>query len=122
MKLAFFTLAILFLVKYASSEELPVEKDKPQESKHKADHNSKEVSGNYDYDLEDYNYNVKESIEESNGTKSHETTDKDNKSYEYMSGSFRFLFFRQSDHKRKNQLSCLFIFCKKILILHENDS
>ena len=117
MKIAFFTLAILFLVKYASSEELPVEKDKPQESKHKADHNSKEVSGNYDYDLEDYNYNVEESIEESieesNGTKSHETTDKDNKSYEYMSGSFRFSFFRQSDQKRKNQLSCLFIFCIK---------
>ena len=114
MKLAFFTLAILFLVKHASSEELPLEKDTPKESKHRAHHNSKEVSGNYDYNLEDYNYNVEESIEESNGTKSHETTDKDNKSYEYMSGSFRFLvFFCQSDHKRKNQLSCLFIFCIK---------
>ena len=110
MKLAFLTLAILFLVKYASSEELPVEKDKPQESNDRADHNSKEVSRNYDYNLEDYN------VEESNGTKSHETTDKDNKSYEFvpefMSGSFHFLFFRQSDKKNeKNQLSFLFIFC-----------
>ena len=109
MKLAFFTLAILFLVKYASFEELLVEKDKPQESNHRADHNSKEVSGIYDYDLENYN------VEESNGTKSNETTDKDDKSYEFipefMSGSFHFSFFRQSDQKRKNQLSFLFIFC-----------
>ena len=99
MKLAFFTLAILFLVKYASSEELPVEKDKPQESNQRANHNSKEVSGIYDYDLENYN------VEESNGTKSNETTDKDDKSYEFipefMSGSFHFSFFRQSDQKRK---------------------
>ena len=71
MKLIFFTLAILFLVKYASSEELMVEKDTSKESKHRADHNSKEVSGDYEYDLE-----------ESNGTKSHETADKDSKSYE----------------------------------------
>ena len=91
MKLTFFTLAILFFVKYASSEELLIENDKPQESKHKADHNSKEVSGIYDYDLENYN------VEESNGTKSNKTTDKDNKSYEFipefMSGSFHFSFF-----------------------------
>ena len=103
MKLAFFTLAILFLVKYASSEELPIEKDKPQKSNQRVNHNSKEVSGIYDYDLEDYN------VEESNGTKSNETTDKDNKSYEFipefMSGSFHFSFFRQSDKKTK-KISC----------------
>ena len=78
MKLAFFTLAILFLVKYASSEELPVEKDPTKESKHRADHSSKEVSGDYNY--EDY---VEDSIEDFNGTKSHDTADEDNKSYEY---------------------------------------
>ena len=92
MKLAFFTLAILFLVKYASSEELPVEKDKPQESNQRANHNSKEVSGNYDYDLVNYDNNIEESIEESNGTKSHETTDKNDRSYEFMSGSFHLSF------------------------------
>ena len=109
MKLAFFTLAILFLVKYASSEELPLAKETPKESKHRAHFNFKEVSGNYDYNLEDYNYNVEESIEESNDTKSHKTTDKDNKSYEYMSGSFRFSFFCQSDHKRKKS-AVLFVY------------
>ena len=30
-----------------------------------------------------------------------------------VSGSFHFSFFGQSDQKRKNQLSCLFIFCIK---------
>ena len=121
MKLAFFTLAILFLVKYASSEELPIEKDKPQKSNQRANHNSKEVSGIYDYDLEDYN------VEESNGTKSNETTDKDNKSYEFipefMSGSFHFSFFLQSDKKRKKSVVLFVYFLYiKILILHENDS
>ena len=74
MKLTLLTLAILFLVKCASSEELLVEKDKPKESKQRADQNSKEVSGDY---------NVEESNEESDGTKSHDTADEDNKSYEY---------------------------------------
>ena len=109
MKLAFFTLAILFLVKYASSEELPIEKDKPQKSNQRANHNSKEVSGIYDYDLEDYN------VEESNGTKSNETTDKDNKSYEFvpefMSGSFHFSFFVFSSKWPKTKKSAvLFIY------------
>ena len=81
MKLTFFTFAILFLVKYASSEELPVEKDTTKESKHRANHSSKKVSGDYNY--EDYNYNVEDPIEDFNGTKSHDTADKDIKSYEY---------------------------------------
>ena len=77
-------MAISFLVKYASSKELPVEKNTPQESKSKADHNPKQVSGDYDYDLEDYKDNVEESIEESNGTNSHKIADNDDESYEYV--------------------------------------
>ena len=56
-----------------------VEKDTSQESKNKADHNSKEV-----YDYKDYNDTDYYSVEKSYDNKPQDKADGDDKSYEYV--------------------------------------